>query len=65
MAKIETLRPAPEAPPAPRPAASMNCQFGMWSSALVGPALLDSLRKLSPAAQMKNPSCSWSTPAAS
>ena len=30
-------------------------QFGMWSSALVGPALLDSLRKLSPAAQMKNP----------
>ena len=27
----------------------------MWSSALVGPALLDSLRKLSPAAQMKNP----------
>ena len=29
--------------------------FGMWSSALVGPALLDSLRKLSPAAQLKNP----------
>ena len=28
---------------------------GRWSSALVGPALLDSLRKLSPAAQLKNP----------
>lgn len=30
-------------------------QFGMWSRALVGPAVLDSLRKLSPAAQLKNP----------
>ncbi|MEN5342118.1 potassium-transporting ATPase subunit KdpB [Achromobacter mucicolens] len=29
--------------------------FGLWSRALVGPALLDSLRKLSPAAQVKNP----------
>lgn len=30
-------------------------QFGMWSRALIGPAVLDSLRKLSPAAQFKNP----------
>ncbi|WP_418910513.1 potassium-transporting ATPase subunit KdpB [Achromobacter xylosoxidans] len=29
--------------------------FGMWSGALVGPAVVDSLRKLSPAAQLKNP----------
>ncbi|MGY6270045.1 potassium-transporting ATPase subunit KdpB [Achromobacter denitrificans] len=30
-------------------------QFGMWSRSLAGPAMLDSLRKLSPAAQLKNP----------
>ncbi|ARP96060.1 potassium-transporting ATPase subunit KdpB [Bordetella genomosp. 13] len=30
-------------------------QFGFWSSSLVGPALRDSLRKLSPAAQWRNP----------
>lgn len=30
-------------------------QFGFWSSSLVGPALRDSLRKLSPAAQLRNP----------
>ena len=36
-------------------AAVQERKFGMWSSALVGPAMLDSLRKLSPAAQLKNP----------
>ncbi len=36
-------------------AAVQERKFGMWSSALVGPALLDSLRKLSPTAQLKNP----------
>ena len=29
--------------------------FGFWSPSLVGPALRDSLRKLSPAAQVRNP----------
>ena len=55
MAKIETSTTGAGGAP---PAASSGVherQFGMWSSALVGPALLDSLRKLSPAAQMKNP----------
>ena len=36
-------------------AAPLERKFGMWSGALVGPALVDSLRKLSPAAQLKNP----------
>ncbi|MBB1628172.1 potassium-transporting ATPase subunit KdpB [Achromobacter sp. UMC71] len=36
-------------------AAVQERKFGMWSSALVGPAMLDSLRKLSPTAQLKNP----------
>ena len=55
MAKIETSTTG--AGGAARAASSgvHERQFGMWSSALVGPALLDSLRKLSPAAQMKNP----------
>lgn len=35
-------------------AAPLERKFSMWSGALVGPALLDSLRKLSPAAQLKN-----------
>jgi len=43
MAQIET-----SAAGAARP-------FGLWSRSLAGPALRDSLRKLSPAAQLKNP----------
>ncbi|SAI33767.1 potassium-transporting ATPase B chain [Bordetella ansorpii] len=34
---------------------STGRQFGFWVSSLVGPALRDSLRKLSPAAQVRNP----------
>ena len=54
MAKIETSTTGAGGAAAASSGAHER-QFGMWSSALVGPALLDSLRKLSPAAQMKNP----------
>ncbi|MGN6456339.1 MAG: hypothetical protein ACTHLV_09030, partial [Achromobacter mucicolens] len=47
-ARTDAARPSAARPDAARP-------FGLWSRALVGPALLDSLRKLSPAAQVKNP----------
>ncbi|WP_144631346.1 potassium-transporting ATPase subunit KdpB [Bordetella genomosp. 13] len=42
------VAPSSLEPPAPR-------QFGFWSPSLVGPALRDSLAKLSPAAQVRNP----------
>lgn len=56
MAKIETSTSSAGggAVRAPAPAAH-DRSFGMWSRSLVGPALLDSVRKLSPAAQLKNP----------
>ncbi|MGN6658868.1 MAG: potassium-transporting ATPase subunit KdpB, partial [Achromobacter mucicolens] len=47
-ARPDAARPSVARPDAARP-------FGLWSRALVGPALVDSLRKLSPAAQVKNP----------
>ncbi|CCN06036.1 potassium-transporting ATPase B chain [Bordetella bronchiseptica Bbr77] len=37
------------------PAATPHGAFGLWSRALAGPALRDTLRKLSPAAQLRNP----------
>ncbi|WP_154391518.1 HAD-IC family P-type ATPase, partial [Bordetella pertussis] len=37
------------------PAATPHRAFGLWSRALAGPALRDTLRKLSPAAQLRNP----------
>ena len=55
MAKIETSTTGAGGARPRRVQRRHERQFGMWSSALVGPALLDSLRKLSPAAQMKNP----------
>ncbi len=65
MAKIDTQASHAEGAAAPREHTSApggasthathGRQFGMWSRALIGPAVLDSLRKLSPAAQLKNP----------
>ncbi|MGE8686689.1 MAG: potassium-transporting ATPase subunit KdpB [Achromobacter sp.] len=56
MAKIET--PISGAGGGNAVAASSGASeraFGMWSRALLGPAMLESLRKLSPSAQLKNP----------
>ncbi|MGH8815881.1 MAG: potassium-transporting ATPase subunit B, partial [Achromobacter pestifer] len=56
MAKIEMPTSSAGGGAARVPAASVQDRpFGMWSRSLVGPAVLDSLRKLSPAAQLKNP----------
>ncbi|KAG1438230.1 hypothetical protein G6F57_019941 [Rhizopus arrhizus] len=56
MAKIEMPTTSAGGGAARAPAAaSQDRSFGMWSRSLVGPAVLDSLRKLSPAAQLKNP----------
>ncbi|MGE8675251.1 MAG: potassium-transporting ATPase subunit KdpB [Achromobacter kerstersii] len=56
MAKIEMPTSSAGGGAARAPAtATQDRPFGMWSRSLVGPALVDSLRKLSPAAQLKNP----------
>ena len=56
MAKIEMPTSSAGGGGAHVPAVTLEERpFGMWSRSLVAPALLDSLRKLSPAAQLKNP----------
>src|SRR6478609_8684895 len=56
MAKIEMPTSSAGGGAARAPATAVQDRpFGMWSRSLVGPALVDSLRKLSPAAQLKNP----------
>ena len=56
MAKIETSAFGAAGGAAHVPAAAPQERgFGLWSGALVAPALLESLRKLSPTAQLKNP----------
>ncbi|MGE8618875.1 MAG: potassium-transporting ATPase subunit B, partial [Achromobacter spanius] len=56
MAKIELPTSSAGGAAAQAPAVTpQERPFGMWSRSLVAPALLDSLRKLSPAAQLKNP----------